>query len=556
MKKTFLAGCLFFASLTLFAGCIPDTPEAPTLAAGQGQLTATWGAAKKATGYEVWYNTVEDSSTATQFPDPDDTNTTCTITGLADESKYYVWVKAKNKRSTSQFSSSASETTLPAPIVAPSAPEAPILAAGDENMTVTWAAVSGATGYEVWFNTVDNNGSATKFADPDDTDTTCIITGLANATEYFIWLKAKNTAGESDFSASASKRTPEWLAIGDASIDAGKVSTLSKVRVYQAVPYVAYSDAADSYRASVVRFNGSSWGQVGGVPASTGAASYLSLFNTNDVLYLSYEDCAPGNSCKATVMKYQSAWTAEGALISDRQILSNSLFIYNNMPYLAILDRETAGIAGDFASVLWKNTDWAYFGNAKFSAPTEINAISLAVHSGIPYTASMTKTGTIMVKYYSSSTGAGSSWSDLGAGFGTVSSEYVSIAAGASGDIYVAYNNNIAGSGKMAVQKYSSGLWDTLPAGGAWASDVKATYGDLFVDGDTPYAAYFNNLDNTTLVKKYTDGQWKTIHEPIAAGGGISDLSIFVENGVPYIAYRNASDNSFSVKTFQSKAAP
>jgi hypothetical protein len=115
---------------------------------------------------------------------------------------------------------------------------------------------------------------------------------------------------------------------------------------------VAYSDAGDSYRASVVSFNGSSWGQVGGVPASTGMVSYLNLFNTNDVLYLSYEDCASGNSCKATVMKYQSSWTAEGAQISDRQILSNSLFIYNNMPYLAIQDRETAGTAGDFASVL------------------------------------------------------------------------------------------------------------------------------------------------------------------------------------------------------------
>ncbi|MGE5604431.1 MAG: fibronectin type III domain-containing protein [Bacteroidota bacterium] len=182
----------------------PEAPGQPVLHAGDRQLTVTWSPVNGATEYEVWYHTSDDSNTAIQFTnDSNKTDTTCIITSLNNGTRYYVWVKAKNSAGTSEFSPVAQGTPVE-PVSKPEAPGQPVLQAGDRQLTATWSPVAKATSYQVWYHTSDNSNAAIEFSDDTDkTDTTCVITGLTNGTTYYVWLKAINSEGTSNFSPSA-----------------------------------------------------------------------------------------------------------------------------------------------------------------------------------------------------------------------------------------------------------------------------------------------------------------------------------------------------------------
>jgi hypothetical protein len=188
---------------------IPDAPGVPALVASDSQIAVSWTAVTDATAYEVWYGTTNVSGAAIQSGG-NVTGTSATIVGLTNGTEYFVFLKAKNSAGTSDFGPSASATPVAA-AVAPAAPGAPILAAGDAKIDVSWTAVPGATAYEVWVGTTNASGSATKFgSDLPGTSTT--INSLTNGTQYFVFLKAKNNVGTSDFGPSASA-TPVAAAV-------------------------------------------------------------------------------------------------------------------------------------------------------------------------------------------------------------------------------------------------------------------------------------------------------------------------------------------------------
>lgn len=78
------------------------------------------------------------------------------------------------------------------------------------------------------------------------------------------------------------------------------------------IPYVAFTDGPMNWKASVMKFNGSSWEYVGGEGITPDIADSLSLaFDENDVPYLSFSDAA--NGWKASVMKFNgSNWEYVG----------------------------------------------------------------------------------------------------------------------------------------------------------------------------------------------------------------------------------------------------
>jgi formylglycine-generating enzyme required for sulfatase activity len=194
------------------------------LVAADQQLAASWTAVDGATAYEVWFGTTNNSGSAAQFG-TDVLVPTATITGLTNGTTYYVWVKAKNAKGTSGFSPSATGV----PEAALAAPAAPTLTTGDGRIAASWDAVEGATSYEVWQGTDNNTASATKFSS-NVVGTTAIITGLVNGTTYYVWIKAKNTAGASGFGAPASASPSVYVFTTSAahraliSLDGGSIS--------------------------------------------------------------------------------------------------------------------------------------------------------------------------------------------------------------------------------------------------------------------------------------------------------------------------------------------
>ncbi|MDR0443672.1 MAG: fibronectin type III domain-containing protein [Treponema sp.] len=196
------------AKPTVFA-VLPGMPAMPTVITGFKALDISWPAAAGALSYEVW-SSVSDNPANAEKHGADVSRTSVTLTNLVNETTYYIWIKAKNSIGESGFSPMGSGT--PSVFAAkPSAPlTAPVVTAGNNQLTVSWQQIEGANAYEVWIGTTNNYSAATKRADVSGLS--IAITGLSNGTPYYVWVKAKNSAGTSDFSPVASI-TPSVYAI-------------------------------------------------------------------------------------------------------------------------------------------------------------------------------------------------------------------------------------------------------------------------------------------------------------------------------------------------------
>jgi len=169
----------------------PDPQTAPSIIAGNGQLTVSWQAVEDASVYEVWVGTTNNAQTATKRGE-DVSGFSTVISGLNNGTAYYVWIKAKNDIGVSGFSPVVNSKPLGTPGV-------PTLSSGSEQLSVTWTAVAGADQYEVYYGI----GTPTTLA-VTTTGTTATITGLTAGTIYYVRLRAKNATGASDYGPSLS----------------------------------------------------------------------------------------------------------------------------------------------------------------------------------------------------------------------------------------------------------------------------------------------------------------------------------------------------------------
>ena len=175
---------------------VPAVPGAPTLAVADQQITVSWTAVANATSYQVFYGETADSSKSMLVTAV--TATQCIINGLTDGTTYYVWIKAENSSGTSGYSPAAHATPV-APLTKPNPPLVVTITPGSRELNVTWLAVSGATSYQVWYSTSNDSNTAQQSGGAI-TNLSYNITGLTNGVTYYVWVKAKNSLGVSDFS--------------------------------------------------------------------------------------------------------------------------------------------------------------------------------------------------------------------------------------------------------------------------------------------------------------------------------------------------------------------
>ena len=129
------------------------------------------------------------------------------VAGLTNGTEYEVQVRAANAKGTGAWSTSA---TLKAGL--PAQPSTPTIAAGDNEITVTWTAPanngSTITDYDVRYSS-DSGANWTETDDTtDSTATTATITGLSNSSSYIAQVRATNSVGDSLWSPSSASVSP------------------------------------------------------------------------------------------------------------------------------------------------------------------------------------------------------------------------------------------------------------------------------------------------------------------------------------------------------------
>lgn len=165
----------------------PATPTGLTATAGNQQVMLSWNSSSGATTYNLQRGTTS-GGPYTTISSP--TATSYTDTSLTNGTTYYYVVSAVNSSGQSANSNQVSAT--PISVLPP--PTSLTATAGNQQVSLSWAASSGAAGYNVKRSNV-SGGPNTTIASP--TTTSYVDTGLTNGTTYFYVVTAVNSAGES-----------------------------------------------------------------------------------------------------------------------------------------------------------------------------------------------------------------------------------------------------------------------------------------------------------------------------------------------------------------------
>jgi hypothetical protein len=145
-------------------------------------------------------------------------------------------------------------------------------------------------------------GSAAGFSDDTANDGISLVIGSGNI-PYVAYSDADNGGKVSVMKLEST----DWTPVGAAGFSAGGIDYVSLTVAQAGTPYVAYQDGASSNKASMMQFNSSSssWQQVGIAGFSAATADYVSLaLDSRGTPYVAYKDGA--NLGNVSVMQFNS----------------------------------------------------------------------------------------------------------------------------------------------------------------------------------------------------------------------------------------------------------
>jgi hypothetical protein len=213
----------------------PPLTPVPSAEEGEGLLQVSWPADAHAYFYELHYmagvygddSPVEGAEKTMTAQGPVAINGVETggiiITGLEQGTVYTVWVKASNTAGDSKY---ARVSASPAwAVSAPGVCEALEVTPGNKKLTLSWPASPRAAEYRVYYSRSDDFASAVAYS------TVAPFFGRvreevilpANGSTYYLWVKARNSCGESAVSKSAGGRpeAPAPINFGDVNFRLG-----------------------------------------------------------------------------------------------------------------------------------------------------------------------------------------------------------------------------------------------------------------------------------------------------------------------------------------------
>ena len=166
----------------------PWHPTRLSATATSASLTLRWAVSTGATGYRVKRG---ESGTPTTV-----TGASYEFTGLTAGTEYTLYVYAENRGGNSEWNSITASTTTKPPAPSDLSPSAT-----STTITLSWNAVTGATGYDV-----KQGASGAETAVPSGASYT--FSNLTANTEYTLYVRAKNSGGNSEWNLLSATTAP------------------------------------------------------------------------------------------------------------------------------------------------------------------------------------------------------------------------------------------------------------------------------------------------------------------------------------------------------------
>ncbi len=175
-----------------------EAPGSVLVTAGDTSLVVEWSAPLIDGGSAVYsYTVTADDGDGGVFTCTTAT-LSCTVTNLVNGTAYSITVVAMNNAGASPASTAVSGTPTPA-LTAPAAPTLVGVTPGNASLTVSWTAgadggspLAGFTAYVI------DAAGAVFSCSTDATESSCVVTGLVNGTNYTVSVVATNDIGDSD----------------------------------------------------------------------------------------------------------------------------------------------------------------------------------------------------------------------------------------------------------------------------------------------------------------------------------------------------------------------
>ncbi|WP_106794320.1 cadherin repeat domain-containing protein [Aquimarina sp. Aq78] len=325
-----------------------------------------------------------------------------------------------------------------------------------------------------------------------------------------------------------------WKIVGKAGFSVGRTYEHSLV-ISNGIPYVAYGDIGNGFKAMVMKYENGSWKHVGSeTGVSKGGAGHPSLKFYNGIPYMAYSD--HNSERKTSLVKFEGGvWKNVGvAGFSAVRASHQSLAINNGVPYVAYSQN---GNDGKTTVMKFEADKWINVGEERFSAGFA-SYQSLVIDNNIPYVAYKDQNNGNKTTVMHFKDGK---WSNVGnTEVSAGRAEYQSMVID-NGILYVAYKDYVNG-GKTTVMKYENGAWSTV--GNPGFSTRSARYQSLVIHNNIPYVAYIDGGTEVTVMK-FEENKWQKIGT--AAGYTLSEarsVSLVVDNKVPYVSYSDSVNES------------
>ena len=464
---------------------------------------------------------------------------------ILKDGKYTLYVQEKdsagNWSASGTFSLIVDVTPPTKPILEP-IPPSPL-----NSLQPTWTWKSGGKGAGIFRFKL--NDSALIGADSGNQVSFKPASALKEGQNTF-FIQERDSAGNWSAISSLSLVLAVREEVGVAGFTPGTARELSLAFAKDGVtPYLAFQDGINENKATVMRFNGSSWETVGKAGFTSGGAFALSLaISKSGIPYVAFVDLTMGE--KITVMWFNGGtWTIVGTGgFSEGRSYGPSLAFNNvNVPYVIYRDLANGRKA---TSMRFNGGFWEKVGDVGFT-PGGASFISLAFNSiGVPHVAFCNDSAgdrpTVM-RF------VGTAWENVGSGpVSNVSASSTTLVFNTLDVPYVSFYDG-AGQGKITVKNFTGTQWENVGTSG-FSSGSAFTPSLAISDDGVPFVAFADGINGRRARVMRFDGHiWDNVGSASGLSAGEVFFTVLAINkfGIPYVGFLDGTngDRGTVIKT-------